>query len=181
MKYKTYLFKSTREGLKQRQLEEWRLQRRELRGKLMVCSCSSPGSICWRWVCPGRRLLLETRNQQNFGKPLRVGVRALENQRGLRHTPCCLVAKLCLTLCNPVDNSMPAFPFLPYLLELAQTHVPWVGDVIQPSCPLSSPSPPAPASASFLISLLFASSIGQSIGTLCLVSPSKYLANSGLS
>ena len=81
MKYKTYLFKRIREGLKQRQLEEPRLQRRELRGKLAVCSRSPPGSICWLWVCPGRRLLLEPRNQQNFGQPLRVGVRALGNQR----------------------------------------------------------------------------------------------------
>ena len=42
-----------------------------------------------------------------------------------------------------MDCSMPGFPVLYLLLELAQTHVPWVGDVIQPSCPLSSPSPPA--------------------------------------
>ena len=38
--------------------------------------------------------------------------------------------------------SMPVFPVLHYLPELAQTHVHWVGDVIQPSHPLSSPSPP---------------------------------------
>ena len=55
----------------------------------------------------------------------------------------CLVTKLCLTLCNPLDCSMPGFPVLHHLPELAQTHVHWVGDAIQPSCPRSSLSSPA--------------------------------------
>ena len=42
-------------------------------------------------------------------------------------------------LCDP----MPGFPVLHQLLKLAQTHVHWVGDAIQPSSTLSSPSPPA--------------------------------------
>ena len=45
-----------------------------------------------------------------------------------------------LWLCNPMDSSMPGFPVLHHLPELAQTHVHWVGDAIQPSHPLSSPS-----------------------------------------
>ena len=44
---------------------------------------------------------------------------------------------------NPMDCSMPVFHVLHCLLELAQTHVHWVSDAIQPSHPLSSPSPPA--------------------------------------
>ena len=56
---------------------------------------------------------------------------------------CCLVTKLCLTLCDPMACSMPGFPVLHYLPEFAQTHVHWVGDAIQPSYPLSPPSPPA--------------------------------------
>jgi len=44
-------------------------------------------------------------------------------------------------LCNPTDCSTPSFPVHHQLLELAQTHVCWVGDAIQPSHPLSSPSP----------------------------------------
>ena len=36
---------------------------------------------------------------------------------------CCLVAELCLTLCNPVDCSKPGFPVLHCLLEFAQTHI----------------------------------------------------------
>ena len=42
-----------------------------------------------------------------------------------------------------MDCSTPGFPALDHLLELIQTHVHWVGDAIQPSGPLSSPSPPA--------------------------------------
>ena len=55
---------------------------------------------------------------------------------------CCSFAK-CLTLCNPMDCSTPDFAVLHYLLEFAQIHVHWVCDAIQPSHPLSSPSPPA--------------------------------------
>ena len=53
------------------------------------------------------------------------------------------VAQSCPTLCDPMDCSMPGFPVLHQLLELTQTHVHQVGDSIQPSHPLSSPSPPA--------------------------------------
>ena len=52
------------------------------------------------------------------------------------------VAYSCLTLCNPMDCNMLGFPVHHQLLVLAQTYVHWVGDAIQPSHPLSSPSPP---------------------------------------
>ena len=47
---------------------------------------------------------------------------------------CCSVTQSCLTLWNPMDCSMPGFFLLHHLPELAQTHVHWVGDGIQPSC-----------------------------------------------
>ena len=53
------------------------------------------------------------------------------------------VTQWCLTLCDPKDCSMPGFPVLHHLLEFAQIHVHWVGDTLQPSHPLSFPSPPA--------------------------------------
>ena len=53
------------------------------------------------------------------------------------------VAQLCPTLCDPVDCSTPGLPVYHQLPEFAQTHVHWVGDAIQPSHPLPSPSPPA--------------------------------------
>ena len=46
-------------------------------------------------------------------------------------------------LCDPTDCSMPGFPVHHQLPELTQTHVHRVSDAIQPSHPLSSPSPPA--------------------------------------
>ena len=53
-----------------------------------------------------------------------------------------LVAQLYPTFCDPMDCSTPGFPVHHELLEFAQIHVHQVGDAIQPSHPLSSPSPP---------------------------------------
>ena len=53
------------------------------------------------------------------------------------------VTQSCLTLCNPMDCSMPGLPVHHQLLKFTQTHVHWVSDAIQPSHPLLSPSPPA--------------------------------------
>ena len=55
---------------------------------------------------------------------------------------CRLVTKSWLTLCHPMDCSIPGFPVLHHLPELIQTHVHQVGYAIQPSHPLLSPSPP---------------------------------------
>jgi len=52
------------------------------------------------------------------------------------------VAQLCLTLCDPMDCSTPGLPVHHQLLEFTQIHVHRIGDAIQPSHPLSSPSPP---------------------------------------
>ena len=52
------------------------------------------------------------------------------------------VPQLCPTVCDPMDCSMTGLPVHHQLSEFTQTHVHWVGDAIQPSHPLSSPSPP---------------------------------------
>ena len=54
------------------------------------------------------------------------------------------VAQSCPTLCDPMNHSTPGLPVHHQLPEFTQTHVHWVFDAIQPSHPLSSPSPPAP-------------------------------------
>ena len=82
---------------------------------------------------------------------------------------CCFsVARSCPPLCDTIYFSMPGFSVLHYLPELAQTHVHWVGDSIQPSpllvIPFSSCLQSFPASGSFPMSQLFSSG-GQSIGT----------------
>ena len=77
------------------------------------------------------------------------------------------VAQLCPTLCNPMNRSTPGLLVHHQLPEFTQTHVHRVGDAIQPSHPLSSPSPPAfklpQCQGLFQMSQLFASG-GQSIG-----------------
>ena len=57
------------------------------------------------------------------------------------------VAQLCLTLCDPMNGSTPGLPVHHQLPEFTETHVHRVSDSIQPSHPLSSPSPPAPNSS----------------------------------
>ena len=54
------------------------------------------------------------------------------------------VTQSCPTLCDPMNRSTPGLPVHHQLSEFTQTHVHRVGDAIQPSHPLSSPSPPAP-------------------------------------
>ena len=71
------------------------------------------------------------------------------------------VAQSCPTLCDPMDCSTPGLPVHHQLLEVTQTHVHWVGDAIQPSHPLLSPSPPIfnlsqhQGTASYFVNLLF--------------------------
>ena len=76
------------------------------------------------------------------------------------------VAQVCLNLCNPVNCSMPGLPVHHQLPKFTPTHVHWVGDAIQPSHPLSSPSSPAfnlsRHHSLFLMNQLYASG-GQSI------------------
>ena len=83
-----------------------------------------------------------------------------------------LVAQSCPTLCDPMNRSTPGLPVHHQLLEFTQTHVYWVSDAIQPSHPLSSPSPPAPNPSqheSFPMSQLFPWG-GQSTGVSALAS-----------
>ena len=74
----------------------------------------------------------------------RVGHNLANEQQYLKlYTVVISVAQSCPTLCNPMDYIMPGFPVHHQLLKLAQTHVHFDGDAIQPSHPVSSPSSPA--------------------------------------
>ena len=55
---------------------------------------------------------------------------------------CCSFAQWCPTFCDLMDYSTSGIPVLHHHPQLAQIHVHWLGDAIQPSHPLSSPSPP---------------------------------------
>ena len=79
---------------------------------------------------------------------MRTGIRNLENQDlkkfyMLVQVQFSSVAQSCPTLCDPMNRSMTGLPVHHQLPESTQTHVHWVGDAIQPSHPLSYPSPPA--------------------------------------
>src|SRR5574341_1351115 len=82
------------------------------------------------------------------------------------------VAQSCPTLCDPMNRRTPGLPVHHQLPEFTETHVHRVSDPIQPSHPLSSPSPPAPNPSqhqSFPMSHLFTSG-GQRIGVSALAS-----------
>ena len=61
------------------------------------------------------------------------------------------VAQSCPTLCDPMNHSTPGLPVHHQLPEFSQTHVHQVSDAIQPSHPLSSPSPLAPITPSIRV------------------------------
>ena len=88
-------------------------------------SCSS-----YKELCPEAHLL------RSWGGRLPGGSEGCTGAVATR----CSVTKLSPTLCDPMDCSPPGFPVLHHLPGLAQTHV---SDAIQPSHPLSTPSPPA--------------------------------------
>ena len=82
------------------------------------------------------------------------------------------VAQSCPTLCNPMNRRTPGLPVHHHLPDFTQTHVHRVSDAIQPSHPLSSPSPPASNPSqhqSFPMSQLFPWG-GQSTGVSALAS-----------
>ena len=79
-----------------------------------------------------------------------------------------LVAQSCPTLCDPMNRSTPGLPVHHQLPEFTQTHVHRVSDAIQPSHPLSSPSPPAPTPPSSFLALnkyLLTSNPNSTFGT----------------
>ena len=110
-----------------------------------LCVTFSPKQIkryhLWYMRCSSTRLSkwlsLETKHTGKFT--------SLKNDMSLPLTvQFSSVAQSCPTLCDPMNRSMPGLPVHHQLPEFTQTLVHRVGDAIQPSHPLSSPSPPAP-------------------------------------
>ena len=97
---------------------------------------------CWRTLL--RVLCTARRSNQSILKEINLKYSLEGLMLNLKvNICCCSVSQSCPTLCDPMDCSTPGLPVLRHLLELAQTHVHWVSGAIQPSHPLSSPSPPA--------------------------------------
>ena len=88
-----------------------------------------------RWIWSSFRGRNFNKWKENIGKQFTIG------KILLNYFQFSSVTQSCLTLCDPMDCSTPGFPVHHQLLELAHTHVHQVSDAIQPSHPLSSPSP----------------------------------------
>ena len=98
------------------------------------------------------------------------------NIRSLCWWHVCTVTQSCLTLCNPMNRSMPGLPVYHQLPEFTQTHVHRVSDAIQPSHPLSSPSvAPSPSQNQSLFQWVNSAWGGQStrVSALASVLPKK--------
>ena len=95
--------------------------------------CGEKGTLlhCW-WECKLVQPLWRT--VWRFLKKLEIELPSVQFSS---------VAQSCPTLCDPMNHSTPGLPVHHQFPEFTQTHVPRVSDAIQPSHPLSSPSPPA--------------------------------------
>ena len=100
---------------------------------------SQPFAFCMTW---DKLLISSTRYYTTFSESL------YQNYNSVQFSS---VAQSYPTLCNPMDCSTPGLPVHQQLPELAQTHVHWVSDAIHPSPPLSSPSPLAFTTYSWLL------------------------------
>ena len=105
---------------------------------IRICPWGRAGCSCLRWPCT---LVLCSRSMSSSCQPCCHCHPAQDNKTPVQFSS---VAQSCLTVCDPMNRSMPGLPVHHQLPEFAQTHVHRVSDAIQPSHPLSSPSPPAP-------------------------------------
>ena len=102
------------------------------------------GGLGWEWeLAAGRVYRITPVTDKSNGKKNSNVIEHLKTKYNKWLAQFSSVAQSCPTLCDPMDCSMPGLPVHCQLPELAQTHVHQVGDAIQPSHPLSSPSLPA--------------------------------------
>ena len=94
-------------------------------------------NLCAEYIMQNARL-----DESQAG--IKIARRNINNLRYANSVQFSSVAQSCPTLCDPMNRSTPGLPVHHQLPEFTQTHVHRVGDAIQPSHPLSSPSPPAP-------------------------------------
>ena len=98
----------------------------------------------WRWLLEDNRwnfIRKESERLDHFLESLNLKKSVCNFQFSSVHF--ISVAQTSPTLCDPMNHSMPGLPVHYQLPESTKTHVHRVGDAIQPSLPLSSPSPPA--------------------------------------
>ena len=91
------------------------------------------------------RLLCSKHWDRNIVSPVILSLIIFLNWKERKYNQIRSVAQSCQTLCDPMNRSTPGLPVHHQLPEFTETHVYRVSDAIQPSHPLSSPSPPAPS------------------------------------
>ena len=94
------------------------------------------------WSANGKASIV-TNNQHKVPQTQETSARREELTAVISSVQFSLVAQLCPSLCDPMNCSTPGLPIHHQLPEITQIHVHRVSDAIQPSHPLSSPSPPA--------------------------------------
>ena len=135
-------------------------------GNPLQCSClENPrdGGAWWAaiyGVAQSRTRLTRLSSSSSSSKQITRTMESLKHMLGASwQIPFPIFASLLLTiehlssvqslsriwLCDPMNHSISGLPVHHQLPEFTQTHVHWIGDAIQPSHPLSSPSPPAPS------------------------------------
>ena len=107
----------------------------EMIGNYGRCCCTT------KWVNLRCLALRNAKKNSTFNQGKRISL--FINNKLKHQYQFSSVAQLCPTFCDPMDSSTPGLPVHHQLPEFTQTHVHWVSDAIQPSHPLSSPSPPA--------------------------------------
>ena len=92
-----------------------------------------------------KRLLMKVRkDSEKVGLKLNIQKTKIMASISISSVQFSSVTQLCLTICDPMNCSMPGLPVHHQPLESTQTHIRQVSDAIQPSHPLLSSSPPAP-------------------------------------
>ena len=104
-----------------------------------ITSWQIDGETVADFIFLGSKITVDGDCSHEIKRQLLLGRKVMTNLDQIRS-----VAQSCPTLCDPMNRSTPGLPIHHQFLELTETHVHRVGDAIQPSHPLSSPSPLAP-------------------------------------
>ena len=109
-----------------------------------IASWQTDGETVADFIFLGSKITADSDCSHEIKRCLFLGRKAMTNLSS--------VSQSCPTLCNPIYRSSAGLPVHHQLLEFTQTHVRHVSDAIQPSHPLSSPSPPASVFPSIRVS-----------------------------
>ena len=145
------LLSSGHKGLSRDMAQPWKRIKEPEISSPAHAGCARPGAMLPTWTRPGGQVTVSTARapcdpfshhvapsccHAHCPSPTRVPL-------CFRTVPFSSVAQSCPVLCDPMSRSTPGFPVHHHLREFTLSHVHRVGDAIQPSHPLSSPSPPA--------------------------------------